>query len=106
MPDPELIPKAKEVARQFFLAADAEDCPALVRMRRDPWTDEACEDFVRHYKANKTKLKSFSEAKHDGRNRNIVLVTALLDMPGKDDKEHRWVLPVEKRGDAWKVGYW
>ncbi len=106
LPGPEAIAQARDAARQFFLAADAGDCPALTRMRRDGWTDEACEDFVHHYKANRTRLTELSDAKPDGRNRSVILVTALLEMPGKDDKPHRWVLPIEKRADGWKVGYW
>jgi hypothetical protein len=97
---------AESTVHKFFDAARAGDCKTLLPMRTEAWTSEQCEEFVHHFKANRTELRAIAKVAPDGRRPAVALVTAKLEMRGKDEKEHTWLMPVECAAGTCRVGFW
>src|SRR5205823_5801888 len=93
----ELLSEGQNQARQFFALAEGADCAQLRPLMARP---EGCDEVVRDFKASHSHLSEIEEAKVDGRDAHMVLVTCLIHSAKHD---HRWIVRATWSPHGWKV---
>ena len=63
---------------------------------------EECEHYVHAFNGRKTKLVQIADARVDGRDPTVVLVTAKLEFSAR---EHQWIMRVESHAGESKVEF-
>lgn len=104
-PAEELVPRARETIDLFFRAATANDCDTLLRIRAKPMSAEDCEHYVHHFNGKGTKLLRIADARVDGRDPSVVLVTVKLLFGTTGSNEHQWVMRVPSKAGESKVEF-
>ena len=95
--DGELVAGAQDETRHFFALAEGGDCGHLEPMMQLP---AQCKDMVREFQETHAHLLAIEDAKLDGRDKHIVLVS----VQAQTTKELRhWIVRAKWTPDGWRL---
>jgi hypothetical protein len=93
----ELVAGAQDETRRFFALAEGGDCDHLEQMMQLP---AHCKDMVHEFAETHAHLLAIDEAKLDGRDKHVVLVT----VQAQTTKELRhWIVRAKWTADGWRL---
>lgn len=93
----ELLREAQDQTRRFFALAEGGDCEQLTKLLARP---ETCEEFVEEVRETRTRLTSIDNARIDGRDPHLVLVSVRAQAV---KLKHSWVVHAKWTKHGWKV---
>jgi hypothetical protein len=93
----DLVAAAQDETRQFFALAEGGDCDHLEHRMQLP---ALCKNMVHEFAETHAHLLSIDEAKLDGRDKHVVLVS----VSAQTTKELRhWIVRAKWTADGWRL---